>query len=211
MIDRALVVASWDEVAARQRARVFIHPSALKGSAAYEASGVAAADMIAPYFARGERLLDFGAGDGRVAVPLHDRGYVVTAVDSSPAMLDRLRARRPAIPTVVNDGTGLADVAGPFDGIYALAVLIHHGHADGAAIITELARALVRGGRLIFDVPVYDEPYERAGWIDVTVWDPTSLAAAITDAGLNVTRLVSQGPRFDRGTHRLELTIATGP
>ena len=41
----------------------------------------------------GGRVLELGAGSGRLAVPLAARGLDVWAVDASPAMLDRLRAR----------------------------------------------------------------------------------------------------------------------
>ncbi|MCA1791649.1 MAG: methyltransferase domain-containing protein, partial [Thioalkalivibrio sp.] len=36
------------------------------------------------------RVVDFGAGTGRLAVPLARDGFRVTAVDPSPAMLERL-------------------------------------------------------------------------------------------------------------------------
>lgn len=39
------------------------------------------------------RVLDLGAGTGRIAVPLAQRGYAITAVEPSPAMLARLRVR----------------------------------------------------------------------------------------------------------------------
>ncbi|MFF8288348.1 class I SAM-dependent methyltransferase [Streptomyces sp. NPDC016309] len=39
------------------------------------------------------RVVDFGAGSGRLALALAERGYRVDAVDNSPAMLDQLRAR----------------------------------------------------------------------------------------------------------------------
>lgn len=43
----------------------------------------------------GERavVLELGAGTGRLAIPLAERGFVVTALDASTAMLDRLRAK----------------------------------------------------------------------------------------------------------------------
>ena len=42
---------------------------------------------------RGGRVLELGAGSGRLAVPLAGRGLDVWAVDASTAMLDRLRAK----------------------------------------------------------------------------------------------------------------------
>lgn len=43
--------------------------------------------------ARGGRVLELGAGSGRLAVPLADRGLAVWAVDASSAMIDRLRGK----------------------------------------------------------------------------------------------------------------------
>ncbi len=41
----------------------------------------------------GARIVDFGAGTGRLAIPLANMGYAVTAVEPSGPMLDVLRAR----------------------------------------------------------------------------------------------------------------------
>src|ERR1035437_331930 len=41
----------------------------------------------------GGPILELGSGSGRLAVPLAEAGYEVTAVDLDGAMLDRLRAR----------------------------------------------------------------------------------------------------------------------
>jgi SAM-dependent methyltransferase len=41
----------------------------------------------------GERALELGVGTGRVAIPLAQRAFPVTGVDSSPEMLEQLRAK----------------------------------------------------------------------------------------------------------------------
>jgi 2-polyprenyl-3-methyl-5-hydroxy-6-metoxy-1,4-benzoquinol methylase len=51
--------------------------------------------MLATVIPDGCEGLDFGCGDGRVAIPLAALGYEVTAVDSSQRMLDRLAERLP--------------------------------------------------------------------------------------------------------------------
>src|SRR5512146_1045645 len=50
----------------------------------------------------GGRILELGAGSGRVTVPLARAGFEVVAVDSSPAMLAKLRARVAALPRAVS-------------------------------------------------------------------------------------------------------------
>ena len=42
---------------------------------------------------RGDRVLELGAGSGRLAIPLAQRGLDVWAVDASAAMIERLRAK----------------------------------------------------------------------------------------------------------------------
>ena len=59
------------------------------------------------------RVLELGAGSGRLAVPLAVRGLDVWAVDASSAMLDRLRARPGGdrVRAVLDDMARLADPA----------------------------------------------------------------------------------------------------
>ncbi len=59
---------------------------------------------------RGGRVLELGAGSGRLAVPLARRGLDVWAVDASVAMIERLRAKpgAEAVHTVVDDMATLA-------------------------------------------------------------------------------------------------------
>ena len=53
----------------------------------------ATVERVAALAGPGGRVLELGAGSGRLAVPLAGRGLDVWAVDASSAMLDRLRAR----------------------------------------------------------------------------------------------------------------------
>ncbi len=47
------------------------------------------------------RILELGAGSGRVTIPLARAGHHVVAMDQSPAMLGKLRARVAALPPAV--------------------------------------------------------------------------------------------------------------
>jgi SAM-dependent methyltransferase len=59
------------------------------------------ADVLAPR--RPARVLDAGAGIGRVAAGLAARGHDVTAVENDPDLVARSRARFPEIPVVDAD------------------------------------------------------------------------------------------------------------
>ena len=47
---------------------------------------------------RADRILELGAGSGRVTIPLARDGHHVTALDQSRAMLAKLRGRIEALP-----------------------------------------------------------------------------------------------------------------
>lgn len=128
--------------------------------------------MLAEVIPSGARVMDFGCGDGRVAIPMAERGYDVTAVDASSRMLAALADRDPGITVFQSDGTGLGRHLGrrKMDAVYCLAVLIHHGYEDGAALIAALAKTVRKGGLLILDWPTSGQPHERTDWIDVTTW-----------------------------------------
>jgi SAM-dependent methyltransferase len=70
----------------------------------------------------GRRVLELGAGSGRLAVPLAERGLDVWAVDASAAMLDRLRAKpgAHAVHAVLDDMASLAAPELPPDGGYGV-------------------------------------------------------------------------------------------
>jgi SAM-dependent methyltransferase len=69
--------------------------------------------------ARGGRALELGIGTGRIALPLQRAGVHVSGVDTSQAMVDRLRAKAGgvSIPVTIGDFKK-PPVTGPFDLVY---------------------------------------------------------------------------------------------
>lgn len=175
------VIQAWD--AADPAA---IHPLRQVSEDAYWESGRAQADMLASVIPDGARVLDFGCGDGRVAIPLAGLGYEVTAVDSSRRMLDRLTERAPDITTVQAAADGIAAHLGRrrMDAVYALAVLIHHSYTDCLNIVGKLRAATKLGGILVLDWPVSEQPGEADSWIGVTTWSRQQQADACARIGL---------------------------
>lgn len=211
----SVVIAAWDEVAHLKDAQAAIHPLGADPDA-YEASGIVTAEALLEAFGSlpGWPLIDFGAGDGRVAIPLAGMTQrPIVAVDSSPAMLARLAERKGEVPNLfpmLADGTWPLPIRAA--GIYAIAVLIHHKHCDGAQIILNLAASLIPGGRMILDLPLYDEPREPVDWTDVGVWTLAEIEDVATAAGLRIdSAVVNLGCFSWEAEHHHEWVVLTKP
>lgn len=174
------IIEAWD-----QADPAAIHPTRGIDEDAYWGSGRDQAADLATVLPTGCKVVDFGCGDGRVAIPLRALGYDVTAVDASPTMLDRLHQHDPDMPTVVSDGTDLYAALGKkTDAVVALAVLIHHSYADCLDLLAGLREAVKQGGILILDWPVSDDPVEGQSWLEVTTWSQQAHDDACARIGL---------------------------
>jgi ubiquinone/menaquinone biosynthesis C-methylase UbiE len=140
------------------------------------------------------RLLDVGCGTGRFAVFAAERlGARVWGIDPSPEMLDQARRRGAR-------GVGWKQAAaehlpfkyGWFDAAHAH--LVMHVVDDLAAALSEMARVLCPGGRLVV-VSFRTEHFDRfhlnpyfptlAGVDRARFPDPAALSAAIAGAGFH--------------------------
>ena len=116
----------------------------------------------------GSRVLDVGCGTGRYAVALADRGFEVMAIDESPEMVARARAKAGAerIAFRVADAVdGLP--AGPFDAV--LLIDAWEFVTDPAKILWN-ARGIVReGGGIIIITPnpAWRWPITVAEWFGI--------------------------------------------
>jgi SAM-dependent methyltransferase len=110
----------------------------------------------------GGPILELAAGSGRLAVPLAEAGYTVTAVDLDPAMLARARAAadRAGVEVAKRFRTHEADVRGLHlgdAGIYRLAFIALNslfllgGRREQAAALATLAEHLAPGGLAVVD------------------------------------------------------------
>lgn len=149
-----------------------IHPTRGISEDAYWESGKAQAAMLAADIPAGAKVMDFGCGDGRVAIPMRNLGYDVTGVDASANMLDALAANDPELTSFQSDGSDLRSHLGKrkMDAVYCLALLIHHDYSTGEELIANLRTVVKKGGLLILDWPVSEQPEEGTVWLDVTTW-----------------------------------------
>jgi 2-polyprenyl-3-methyl-5-hydroxy-6-metoxy-1,4-benzoquinol methylase len=97
-----------------------------------------------------ESVVDFGAGSGRLTIPLLRQGYSVLAVDVSDRSLDNMRrlARRLSLPPPPT-ARRLPQYE-TFDAIVGTDIL-HHVDLD--IQLPALRKALRAGGRLVFSEP----------------------------------------------------------
>jgi SAM-dependent methyltransferase len=164
---------------------------------AEECAGMAAA-LARRGIGPGASLLDAGCGTGRYAVELARRGFVVTGIDRSPALLAEA-LRRPVEATAwvrfeSGDLLALPADAG-FDAIVCRGVLNDMVEpAERGTVFEVFARALRPGGALLFDVRDWET--SLAG----KTAQPVSERRVATPRGPLVFRSVT---RLDPATRRL--------
>ncbi|MFF2619040.1 class I SAM-dependent DNA methyltransferase [Kitasatospora sp. NPDC058046] len=95
----------------------------------------------------GTRVLDLGAGPGHECEELRNRGLDPLAVDFSPAMVARCRAR--GIEACEQDLYDLRPPGAPRSGALASFSLLHVPKADLGAVVERIADSLVPGAVLL--------------------------------------------------------------
>lgn len=100
----------------------------------------------------GARLLEYGIGTGRIAVPLVRAGYRVTGIDVSPDMLSMLAAKPESAEIEIVEGSfGDRHDLGEFDAVVCLFNSLYHAHDRRVqqAALRRAAEHLRPGGLLI--------------------------------------------------------------
>jgi SAM-dependent methyltransferase len=118
-----------------------------RGKALFERSWI---DRFLGLVTPGGALLDVGCGSGEpIARYLIERGYAVTGVDASPAMIETCRARFPDPAWAVADMRSLA-LGRRFDGLIAWDSFFHLAHDDQRAMFPIFAAHAAPGAALMF-------------------------------------------------------------
>ncbi|WP_030430271.1 class I SAM-dependent methyltransferase [Allokutzneria albata] len=99
------------------------------------------------------RVLDLGCGTGRLALGMAAAGHAVTGIDPARASLDAARTKPGAAEITWIEGTSADAPSAAFD----VVVMTSHvaqfivDDAEWERTLADLRRALVPGGRLVFD------------------------------------------------------------
>jgi SAM-dependent methyltransferase len=122
-------------------------------------------DLYATLAGRRRSILELGAGTGRVAIALAERGFRVTGVDLAPAMLAQAEMRRGALPAeiatrirFVEGDIATLDLSERFDAIFATYfTLAHLPIASWAGALTGIASHLAPGGVVALHLPLAEK------------------------------------------------------
>lgn len=168
-------------------------------------------DRAAGAAGAGARCLELGSGPGRDAVLLEQRGLQVRRTDGTPAFVERMRAE--GYPADLLD-IRADDFGGPYELIWANAVLLHLSRPEFAAALRAARLAVADGGFLALTVKEGDgECWDsrRLGlprWF--TYWREPALRAELTAAGWSVVTVDGVPGRAERWLYALSVA-APGP
>ncbi len=102
-----------------------------------------------PHLPEGASVLELGCGDGKTLAAMHS-GWKITALDVSPEALRLSRRMLPGTNLVLADARLLPFREGSFNAVFAFHVTGHLRQKGRRALAREVARVLVREGRLFF-------------------------------------------------------------
>jgi broad specificity phosphatase PhoE/ubiquinone/menaquinone biosynthesis C-methylase UbiE len=148
-----------------------------------------------------DKILDVGTGAGAVALAFAPHAGRVTAIDISPAMLERAEQARQAAPADNvgirwADATALPYPESSFDLVTCRDLCSYVG--DAAALFAQLRRALRSGGKLALDELVGSEnPVKRATHQSIEMQRASAFVRLHSESEIEL-RLRESGFRIER-------------
>lgn len=138
-----------------------------------------------------KRLLEVGAGTGRFTLPVLEAGYEVVATDINEAMLEELQRKIEQKGLADRCEVQKADVfnlsfeSEAFDYVFSLHVIPRFlSLEDQQAALTEIARVIKPGGRLLFN---YRNSTSAYRWLyKGYATTPREMQKILADAGMRI-------------------------
>ncbi|MGN0065844.1 MAG: methyltransferase domain-containing protein [Nocardioides sp.] len=174
------------------------------GSAPVGGRTTEALAAFAGFLGTGARVLEVGSGSGRDAEALEGLGLQVRRSDVTPRFVDALRAAGHSADLLDPLTDDLADPAGPYDGVWANASLLHVDRSDLPTVLQRLAAVTRTGGVLRVALKQGDgAAWSTHGLVPLprhfTYWQPTALADVMRACGWQPVETVA-GVVGDRDT-----------
>jgi SAM-dependent methyltransferase len=143
----------------------------------------ASVDFLASV-AKRPRALELGIGTGRIAIPLSERGFEVSGIDASPAMVKRLRAKKggASVPVEIGDFADVK-VRGRFPLIYVAFNTFFALLSQDAQVrcFERIARSLAPDGVFVMSAFVPDHArFDREQRVGATRVDLDMVSIAVT-------------------------------
>ncbi|MGW1428116.1 class I SAM-dependent methyltransferase [Streptomyces sp. NPDC002431] len=114
------------------------------------------ADTLLP---RGARVLDAGAGMGRVTAALLRRGHDVVAIEPDGTLVRQARETYPGLPIEERDILGLGPDDGPFDLVVCVGnVMIYLAEGTEREALRAMRAVLGENGRILVGFHLQDRP-----------------------------------------------------
>ena len=145
-------------------------------------------------------IIELGCGPARVTrwLGAYQRVYAVDIAPVFAEFIGRLQAEGELSNVVALTGNGTdLPIDAPVDGAYSSLVLMHNRREDVRAIFTALHELLRPGGRVAFQLPVYEVPFVGANWRQVSQWTEAEVIALAEATGYTPTK-VWTNPGFYR-------------
>lgn len=202
----------WAGAAGRARATRFAYEHAGEqwGSAPASERVRDALAAFAGFLGTGARVLEIGSGSGRDALEMEELGLRVRRTDVTPTFVERLRDQGHTADLLDPLTDDLVDPAGPYDGVWANASLLHVDRDDLPVLLGRLASTVRVGGVLRLSLKQGD----GAGWSThghvpyarhFTYWQPGALGQVLRESGWHPVEQVS-GVAGQRAETWLETT-----
>ncbi len=172
----------------QQAAAKYLQRSPRHQSPAYERFLETVLSEVAGSAVAGEpSVLELGSGPGLDADFFESRGLSVLRTDATPAFLDRLRAQghRAELLDVL-----LEELGGPYDLVFANAVLLHLPPEQLAAVLSKIRRAVPLDGIFAFTVKEGDGEAWSTDKLELpryfAYWREPALRVMLAETGWNV-------------------------
>ena len=120
------------------------------------------ADALLP---RGARVLDAGAGMGRVGAALSARGHEVVAIEPDAALVAQARRTYPGLAITERDILSLTPADGPYDLIVCVGnVMVFLAEGTERAALRAMCGALAENGRILVGFHLSDVPMQARAY-----------------------------------------------